>query len=188
MSSNEFLAALVRNPRQIGAIVPSGHALATAMAEQVVNKNSYVLELGPGTGVITKALLAHGVKPEHLFLLEKDAHMAQRLRSTFDNLNILCGDATKSSGLLKASGVDQVASIVSSLPLLNIPLVSRFRILKNVLSILKNDGNFIQFTYSPLPPISKRLSESLNIKGQRKKFIIRNIPPAFIWEYKKESQ
>lgn len=186
MSSHEFLSALVRNPRQIGAILPSGTALASAMARQLVDTNATILELGPGTGVITEALLSYGIKSDNLYLLEKDAHMAQRLRNHYNELTILCGDATKSSALLKSIQVDSVSSVVSSLPLLNIPLMPRYRILKSIFEIVQPGGNVIQFTYSPFPPIHRRICDSLNVIGQRKDFIIKNIPPAFVWEYKRK--
>ena len=112
--------------------------------------------------------------------------MAQRLRNHYNELTILCGDATKSSALLKSIQVDSVSSVVSSLPLLNIPLMPRYRILKSIFEIVQPGGNVIQFTYSPFPPIHRRICSSLNIIGQRKDFIIKNIPPAFVWEYKRK--
>lgn len=188
MKSNfnrQFLSAWLRNPRQTGALVPSGSALATAMAAQVEPDNGLVLELGAGTGVITRALMARGVRPEQLVLVEKVPELAHQLHQRFSQVNVLCGDAGRLKKTLELEGIGSPATVVSSLPLLSLPGQVRLRILSQVFSLLGSGGQLIQFTYSPLPPIPPGLANSLVVEGKRVARVPWNLPPAAVWVYRR---
>jgi len=181
----QFLSAWLRNPLQTGALVPSGSALATAMAAQVEPDRGSVVELGAGTGVITRALLSRGVEPEHLVLLEKDHRLAAQLNQRFPQVYVLRGDAGRLKKILEQASVGQPGTVVSSLPLLSIPSQLRLRVLSQIFSILESDGELIQFTYSPLPPISAALATALKVTGSRVARVPWNLPPAAVWVYRR---
>ncbi len=182
-----FVSRWLRNPREVGAVVPSGQQLAAAMAGQVVPEAGLVVELGAGTGVITAALLKHGVSSEQLIVIETCAAMARDLALLFPAVTVLRADAARLSSLLKKSDFNNPGTIVSSLPLLSLPTRQRFRILKEVASVLPVGGRLIQFTYSPLPPISGWLAKRLDLEGSRVRRIAINLPPAAVWVYEKKA-
>ncbi|WP_164503688.1 class I SAM-dependent methyltransferase [Pleionea sediminis] len=177
--------ALLRNPRQMGAVFPSGSKLAEAMASMVDPKRDRVLELGPGTGSITQAILARGLPHDHLTILEKDPNLSNTLTRNFAGTRVICGDASHLPQLLAKSGHPAINCVVSSLPLLNLRRFTRYKILLQIFKQMNSDGKLIQFTYSLKSPISESLCQSLNIKGEKIRFVSRNIPPASVWEFKK---
>lgn len=179
-----FLAALLRNPMQMGAILPSSDQLAKAMASQVQSSDDdAVLELGPGTGVVTKALLSKDIKMKQLILIEKDPSLAERLSHQFASTHVISGDAAYLKKLLHNVGLKEVGTVVSSLPLMSLNSFTRIRVINQVFSILKNNGKLVQFTYSSGSPIPKALTERLGIKGVKVKKVYGNIPPASVWVY-----
>ena len=180
----QFLSAWLRNPLQTGALVPSGLALATAMAAQVEPGEGTVLELGAGTGVITRALLKRGVKTDQLILVEKVPALAHQLRERFAQVQVLCGDAGRIKKMLDQAGLGLPQTVVSSLPLLSLPNQVRLRILSQVFSLLGSTGSLVQFTYSPLPPIPAMLATSLGVTGARVARVPWNLPPAAVWVYR----
>jgi len=182
-----FVSRWLRNPREVGAVVPSGQQLAYAMASQVIPAAGLVVELGAGTGVITAALLKHGVSSEQLIVVETCSTMARDLALLFPAVTIFRADATRLSSLLKMSDFKTPGTVVSSLPLLSLHTRQRLRILKEIASVLPVGGRLIQFTYSPLPPISAMLARRLGFEGSRVRRIVINLPPAAVWVYEKKS-
>ena len=181
-----FVSRWLRNPREVGAVAPSGQQLASAMASQVIPASGLVVELGGGTGVITAALLRQGVAPEQLLVIETCSSMAHDLALHFPSVTVLHGDAARLGSLLKQCRLENPATIVSSLPLLSLPTRQRFRILKEIASVLPVGGRLVQFTYSPLPPISALLAKRLGLEGSRVRRIAINLPPAAVWVYEKK--
>jgi phosphatidylethanolamine/phosphatidyl-N-methylethanolamine N-methyltransferase len=179
----EFLYAWLRNPRQIGAIWPSGSGLTHAMAAQIQRPQGMVVELGAGTGAITSALLRQGLSEQQLLVVEKDPLLAAKLARRFPGLKVVQGDATRLSALLGERGIGPVDQVVSSLPLLSLRRQTRIRILSQVMRSLTPQGRLIQFTYSPRPPIATRLAESLQVHGTRMQRVLWNLPPAHVWVY-----
>jgi phosphatidylethanolamine/phosphatidyl-N-methylethanolamine N-methyltransferase len=180
-----FVSQWLRNPREMGAFVPSGQQLASAMAAQVDAEAGLVVELGAGTGVITKALLKHGVSTEQLLVIETSISMARNLAKMYPAVTVLQADAARLSALLKLYDFSTPRTVVSSLPLLSLYPRQRLRILKEIASVLPVGGRLIQFTYSPLPPISVALSKRLGFKGSRVRRVAINFPPAAVWVYEK---
>lgn len=176
----------LRNPRAVGAVMPSGQQLASAMASQVIPAAGPVVELGGGTGAITAALLKHGIAAEQLTVIETCASMAHQLTLLFPAVRVLRADAARLSRLLKMSHLTAPATIVSSLPLLSLPARQRFRILKEIASVLPVGGRLVQFTYSPFPPISAVLAKRLDFEGSRVRRVAINLPPAAVWVYEKK--
>lgn len=189
-----FLKRWLRRPFSVGAVVPSGPLLARAMAEQTLaclgSGIGHVIELGAGTGEVTKALLAAGIKPHRLALIERDPELAGFLRRNFPGTGeeapqIVEGDAAHLPGLLIANGIEKVAAVVSSLPLLSLPAEVVNNIVRGVFEALPAGAAMVQFTYGPKPPVPQVLRDSLGLQSARGSRIWRNVPPAVVWTFRK---
>lgn len=179
-----FFRAWLRNPAQTGALLPSGQALARAMARQVdLQRAGPVVELGAGTGAITAALLARGLAPERLILIEKDPALCRLLMLRFPEVTVLRGDVAGLTGLLSGAGIARPGTLVSGLPLLSMTHRQRLRVLTRIVACLDTGGTLVQFTYSPLPPIPRTLATSLGVSGSRAALVAWNLPPAAVWIY-----
>ncbi|MCU7890055.1 MAG: hypothetical protein KZQ59_18980 [Candidatus Thiodiazotropha sp. (ex Lucinoma aequizonata)] len=180
-----FLSAWLRNPKQVGAVLPSSDGLTNTMAAQVNRGPGLTIELGAGTGAVTSALLSRGIKPDHLILVEKDRILAEELDHHFPALRVLEGDAARLQQLLRRSGLGLADNVVSSLPLLSMRTLTRIRVFLQVFAILQSEGKLVQFTYSPRPPVPERLAYLLGIEGKRIERVLWNLPPANVWVYKR---
>lgn len=182
-SGPQFLSAWLRNPLQMGAVLPSSDGLASAMAAQADVGSGLTLELGAGTGAVTAALLARGIPWDRLVVVEKDRRLAAALTRRYPTLAVLHGDAARLRQLLHPSAVGHVDNVVSSLPLLSLRSVTRTRVLVGLFSILHPRGKLVQFTYSPKAPIPEMLANALHIRGERVERVLWNLPPANVWVY-----
>jgi len=182
-----FLKRWLRRPFAMGAVMPSGRLLAEAMARATLaamaGRDGHVIELGAGTGHVTKALLAAGVPPARLALVERDAELAAFLRRHFRGPQIVEGDAARLPRLLAAHGIERIAAVVSSLPLLSLPAEVVNGIVGGVFDALPRGAALVQFTYGPKPPVPRALRERLHLDGAHGKRIWRNVPPAVVWTF-----
>jgi phosphatidylethanolamine/phosphatidyl-N-methylethanolamine N-methyltransferase len=182
-----FLKRWLRRPLAMGAVMPSGRLLAAAMAKAtkaaLEGRPGHVVELGAGTGEVTKALLAAGIAPERLALIERDPELAIFLRRHFPGPRIIEGDASRLPRLLADHDVSSVAAVVSSLPLLSLPAGIVNGIVGGVFEALPRGGALVQFTYGPTPPVPRALRERLQLDGVHGKRIWRNVPPAVVWTF-----
>jgi phosphatidylethanolamine/phosphatidyl-N-methylethanolamine N-methyltransferase len=172
-----FLRGLLASPRNVASLFPSSRALAGKIAAQV-DPDGLVLELGPGTGAVTAALLARGIPADRLLLVEYDAEFVGLLRSRFAGVRVRQGNALD----LDAALMDapwKLTSVVSGLPLLNFPTAVRKRLLERALSRLEPGRPFIQLSFGVKPPITAEGNWTLRRAGR----IYRNIPPATVWVY-----
>lgn len=184
-----FLKRWLRRPFATGAVVPSGRLLAAAMARAtrtaVEGLPGHVIELGAGTGEVTKALLAAGIAPERLVLVERDPEFATFLRRHFPGPSIVEGDAARLSRLLADHRIAPVAAVVSSLPLLSLPADVVNGIVSSVFETLPRGAALVQFTYGPKPPVPRALRVRLGLVADRGKRIWRNVPPAVVWTFRR---
>ena len=182
----QFLRLWLRRPRRLGAVLPSGRALATAMAGCLdIEGPGAVVELGGGTGSITRAILAAGVAPADLFVVEREAALCDVIATRCPGARVLRGDARELKSLLRHAGVSHVKAIVSGLPFLAMDKRVGRRILHAAFSVLAEDGEFLQFTYGVNPPISRDAQSALGIVGYRSGWVLANLPPAAIWRFRK---
>jgi phosphatidylethanolamine/phosphatidyl-N-methylethanolamine N-methyltransferase len=179
-----FFARWLIAPHKIGAVAPASRHLARAMAAQIVPGSGLVVELGAGTGSVTKALLERGLAPAELIIVESDAAFCALLKRRFPALRVICGDAAELSALLAPLGVERAASVVSSLPLLSMPHTLRRRIIDESFALLAEQGAFIQYTYGAFSPLRRRKS---GLKGELAARIWRNFPPAAVWRFRRRS-
>jgi phosphatidylethanolamine/phosphatidyl-N-methylethanolamine N-methyltransferase len=172
----------LKNPRKIGAVAVSSAELAAAMARQVPRGPGYVVELGGGTGSVTKALLKAGIQPDKLIVLERDPTLHKLLQERYPDVKVLLGDAAKLQALLKREGIDHVRAIVSSLPLISMKRSLQDRITAQIFSVLEPGAPLIQFTYSLFSPIPRR---RFGVHGEVGDRVLQNLPPASVWVYRK---
>lgn len=184
-----FLKRWLRNPFSMGAVVPSGRLLAQAMARatfaEMRGREGHVIELGAGTGEVTKALLAVGIPAHRLALIEREPELSAFLRSHFDGPRIVEGDAARLPKLLAEQGIGAVSAVVSSLPLLSLPADVVHGIVKGVFDALPRGGALVQFTYGPSQPVPRALTQELGLVGTRGPRIWRNVPPAVVWTFRR---
>jgi phosphatidylethanolamine/phosphatidyl-N-methylethanolamine N-methyltransferase len=174
-----FLTRSVARPFRVGAIAPSSRGLARAMAAQADSRQAgSVLELGPGTGVVTRALIDRGFAPERIVAIEYDPALASLMRARFSGVHVIQGDAFD---LERSLGTrDPFVAVVSSLPLLYFPLARREALIATVFARLAPAAPFIQFTYgfraSVRPPAGAT--------AIRAAVVLLNLPPAQVWVYR----
>lgn len=173
----EFFEGLVRDPSGVSAPTPSSPALASAIASQVdLTRAGLVLELGAGTGVVTRALLDRGIDAHRLVAIELGEYFVNLLRQRFPSVNVMQGDAMNFGAYLPLRA--PIAAIVSGLPLLNFSEIRRHTFIAGALRALGPGGRFIQLSYGWRPPIASAYG-----KKPDKTIVWRNLPPAHIWTY-----
>jgi phosphatidylethanolamine/phosphatidyl-N-methylethanolamine N-methyltransferase len=178
----QFIRSWIEKPLRTGAVMPSSKALARVMARSVDPQSSGpVIELGPGTGPVTEALVQRGVDPARLILVEFNPDFCRLLRTRYPAATVVQGDAYRLRRLLETTVREPAAAIVSGLPLVTKPLRTRLRLISDAMGLLKPGAPFIQFTYAMVPPIPKTLS---HIKGEASELIWLNLPPARVWVYR----
>ena len=181
-----FFLLWLRRPGRVGAVVPSGRALARAMAAHIdLEAPGAVVELGGGTGSITKAILRAGVAPEDLIVVEREAKLCRVIEARFPGVRVLCADARRLDELLAEAGVTRVKAVVSGLPLLAMDQDDCREVLGAAFSALDAEGEFLQFTYSPASPVSQETRGLLGIVGKRAEWVLSNLPPAAVWRYRR---
>ena len=175
-----FAKQIVRRFRTTGAVAPSGKALAKAMAHAVgdMAKGQTILELGPGTGVFTREL-SHRFPQNKIVAVEINDHFAKRIRETMPSVNVIQGCASELADHLKSLKIkpDNVAAVVSGLPLLSLPKDLGRRILASITGILSPGRKYVQFTYS------ERAWRQFDVPGfhrEPRRRVWMNVPPAFV--------
>ncbi|MCD0501576.1 class I SAM-dependent methyltransferase [Bordetella petrii] len=176
-----FLRAWRANPKSIGAIWPSSPRLAAAITRGIDAGTGPCLELGAGTGAFTRALLARGVPPWHLTLVEMDPQFAHQLRHDFPEAYVHQGDAARlAEHTLFDDGLAGVA--ICGLPLLNMPVKQQIGILRSTFAQLRPDGAVHLFTYGPRCPVPRRVLDRLGLRARRTETVLANLPPAHVWK------
>jgi phosphatidylethanolamine/phosphatidyl-N-methylethanolamine N-methyltransferase len=180
-----FLRSWLDNPLTAGAITPSGPALARAMAEAVdPGRPGPVIELGPGTGPVTEALVRHGVAEDRLVLVEFDPDFCILLRGRFPRARVVEGDAYSLAATLAGVLAGPAAAVVSSLPLLTRPEPVRLRLLDEAFRLLAPGAPFVQFTYGLISPVPR---QGGGFRADVSPPIWLNLPPARVWVYRADA-
>ena len=180
-----FLQEWLANPQRIGAVAPSSPKLAAAMARWLpADPESYVLELGPGTGAVTQALLDRGLREERLVAIENNPKLARLLRRRFPSAQIITGDAWQMDELLRdrPEPIESVGAVISSLPLLNFPPAKADALAEKIRGLLARGGKWVQYSYHLGIRRHKSASRFRQIAS---KIVWFNIPPARVNVYQK---
>lgn len=179
----KFFKGWIDRPRAVGSITPTSSVTARRMASVIdLHSGLPVLELGPGTGVITREILRRGVKPQDLYTVEYSADFASHLRHNFPDVNVIEGNAFDLNATLGKAANLTFDSIISGIPLLNFPVARRVDYLDGLLSRIPEGRPVVQITYGPLSPIP---SGHGDYTVEHFDFILRNIPPARLWIYRR---
>jgi phosphatidylethanolamine/phosphatidyl-N-methylethanolamine N-methyltransferase len=183
---SRFFRTWLKQPMLTGAVSPSGKALAKAMANEVAADGAWpVLELGPGTGPVTAALIERGIAAERIVAVEFNAGFCSLLVDRFRGLNVVEGDAYDLAMSLPPGLTGPYAAAVSSLPLLTRPAAARVKFIDEVLGRLLPGGVLIQFSYGLGPPVRAKPG---GFSVSRAAFVLANLPPAQVWLYRRERQ
>jgi phosphatidylethanolamine/phosphatidyl-N-methylethanolamine N-methyltransferase len=178
----QFIRSWIEKPLRTGAVMPSSKALARNMARHVdPASDGPVIELGPGTGPVTAALVEHGINPARLVLVEFNSDFCRLLRKRYPEATVVQGDAYRLRRLIDGKLDKPAAAIVSSLPLLTKPLRTRLRLMADAVGLMQANAPFVQFTYGVVPPIPKTLS---SVRAEASNLIWLNLPPARVWVYR----
>ena len=180
MSAFSFFRAWLEDPRRVGAIAPSSSALAEAITADLTPASEPVIELGPGTGVITRSIIARGVREGRLALIENDSAFVDRLQREFPQARVHHMDATHLRRV-DLFGGQRAGAVVSSIPLLLMPARSIVSLLDGAFARLRPDGAFYQFTYARGSPIPQAILDRLGLKATRIGGTFANLPPASVY-------
>lgn len=178
-----FLRSWIEKPLHVGAVMPSGRPLARTMAQYVdAASEAPVVELGPGTGAITSALVEHGISQKRLVLVEYNPGFCALLRDRYPQAKVVQGDAYSLRDTLWGVLSTPACAIVSGLPLVTKPMLTRLRLIRDAFAVLAPGAPFVQFTYAVVPPIPKSLP---GVSTEASERIWMNLPPARVWVYRR---
>jgi phosphatidylethanolamine/phosphatidyl-N-methylethanolamine N-methyltransferase len=178
-----FFRSWIEKPLTMGAVTPSSRILARTMAAYVdPNSSGPIIELGPGTGPVTEALVAQGIDPARLVLVEFNPAFCRLLRQRYPTATVVQGDAYGLRRLLASLLTEPAAAVVSGLPLFTKPLKIRLRLLYEAFGLMIPGAPFVQFTYAAYSPIPRVLDR---VRAEASERIWANIPPARVWVYRK---
>ncbi len=179
----QFFKGWQKDKKGVGALIPTSIYAARRMAS-VVNLRSGmpILELGAGTGVITKAILERGIKPHQLVSVEYSRNFYNGLVQRFPGVDFRLGNAFALNEVLGERKGEQFDCVVSAVPLLSFPMEQRVALIEDLLARIPAGRPVIQITYGPLSPVIKMPDRYV---VSHYDFVVRNIPPAQLWTYRR---
>lgn len=178
-----FLRQWFDNPLKTGAVAPSSPSLARKMASYIdPSMGGKVLELGPGTGVVTQAVINRGITPNRIIAVEYCNRFVDILSDRFAGALVVQGDAYDFEALRQDHIHEPLTAVVSSLPLFTKPLEQRKRLINLALDALAPGAPFIQFSYALVPPVPEAEGDfELEVSS----WVVANLPPARVWVYRR---
>jgi phosphatidylethanolamine/phosphatidyl-N-methylethanolamine N-methyltransferase len=183
-----FWGRSLKNPMQVCSLFPSSPFVGRTMSWAIADRpESHVVELGPGTGAVTRQLLRSGLPRENLTLIEIDSHLGGHLRRTFPDLDVVIAPAQDLAQIWRERNGPKVGAIVSTLPMRLFSRKLIRSILKNSLGVLSPGGIFVQFTYRQNSPVPEHIAAGLGLSVTRYSRVWINLPPASIWVYRRET-
>jgi phosphatidylethanolamine/phosphatidyl-N-methylethanolamine N-methyltransferase len=175
----------LRHPLAIGAMLPSGRAVARAMARELPISDGIVLELGGGTGALTSGLLEAGCRPEALVVVEREAALAAALRRRFPRVQVVEADACEISRVLDELGITALSGVVSSLPIKWFDPAGQRAIIEACFARMPASGVFLQVTNALVSPLPMR---PLGLEGVQVARLWNHFPPVQIWRYRQAAR
>lgn len=181
-----FFRAWLSAPLRVASITPSGKALSVLMTSEISRRTGTVIELGPGTGAFTQALLDQGVPEENLILVKYGFTFIAQLEGRFPLATTFQMDAAHLRKLVIPIKTP-IGAVVSGLPHLSMSPRKVLAILEGAFFHLNQNGAFYQFTYGPRCPIARPLLDRLGLKAVRVGGTLANIPPAAVYRISRRS-
>lgn len=176
----QFFRAWLSDPLRVASVMPSGRALSALMVSEVSAETGPILELGPGTGVFTRALLGRGVAEENLALIEFGSEFAAKLHADFPRARTLWMNAARLRDVELFDGMP-AGAVISGLPLLSMAPRTVYSIMEGAFAHLRANGAFYQFTYGPRCPVPRSLLDRLGLKATYLGGTFTNVPPAAVY-------
>lgn len=175
-----FLVQYFRNPKEVGAILPSSPAAAEMMTREIYPSDAPVLELGPGTGSFTRAILARGIKPQDLTMVETNHEFCTLLQREFPGTHVHCMNA---ADIAKRDlfGGRKVGAVVSGVPFLLLKPEEATAILRAVFEVMRPDAALYQVTYGFKVPFPRSTLKALGLVAKHAGHTFRNAPPASVY-------
>lgn len=185
--TRRFLTAWLADPLRTAAIAPSGRHLAQLITQEIGPHSAPVLELGPGTGAFTRALLGRGIPEHKLTLVEMSPDFADLLRTRFPQARVIEASA---AGLSAAAIFPDrpAGAAISGLGLLSMHPRTVLTILRTTFACLRPGASLYQFTYGPRCPVPKAILNRLGLKAERIGGTWANLPPAAVYRISRQSQ
>ena len=183
-----FFRQWLRRPLSIAAISPSSRFLARRVVAALPADTRRVIELGPGTGTFTRALLDHGIAGDDLLALEFNPELHGYLRQQLPSIRVVLGDARElpdNPEVRRFIDEGPVQAMVSGLGLLAMSKDTQKEILAGAFRLMGDGGAFVQFTYGPKVPVHPEVMAELGLQAQRRGFTLRNLPPASVYVLRK---
>ena len=178
-----FFKSWIDKPKAVGSVLPTSGVTARRMASVVtLGSELPVLELGPGTGVISKAILERGIRPEQLYSVEYTKSFIKPLQERFPGVNFIHGDAFDLDSVMSDMKDQKFDSIVSAIPLLNFPVPQRVKYIKSLLDYVNPGRPIMQMSYGPVSPVPPDW-ETYSVEPYD--WIVRNVPPVRLWVFRK---
>lgn len=178
-----FFKGWMDGPKQVGAIIPTSPITARRMASVIdIGSGRPVLELGPGTGAVTKAILERGVKPQDLYSVEYSADFYAGLVEDYPGVRFVNGDAFKLDEALGEARDTVFDSVVSAIPLLYFPMEKRIALVDELLDRVPVGRPVVQISYGAVSPVTPKQEKFI---VEPLDWVVRNIPPARLWIYKR---
>ena len=169
----------------MGSVVPSSRMLARAIASRIAwREGEVVVELGAGTGAISRGLLEI-LPPEALVMIDLDPSPTSFLSRRFPDVRVLQADPTQFASLLAEEGIGPVGTVVSGLPMVNMPFAFQEGIIGQSFEVLPEAGFVLQYSYSPVSTIP---AERLGLDAELVRYVFRNVPPAAVWRFSRKGQ
>jgi phosphatidylethanolamine/phosphatidyl-N-methylethanolamine N-methyltransferase len=181
-----FFRSWLGKPKLVGSVVPTSWTMAQRMAS-VIDPNSTlpILELGPGTGITTRAIIARGIDPKRIVSVEFSPEFCAKLRADFPGVEFIEGDALNLAKTLGPHAATTFDCVISSLPLLYFPMEQRIALVEDVLDRIPTGRPMLQFTYGWKPSVPRGRG---NYTVEYLDMIFRNIPPAQLWLYRRPTK
>ncbi|MCC7426767.1 MAG: methyltransferase domain-containing protein [Alphaproteobacteria bacterium] len=175
-----FFKRWLAHPLEMGSIIPSSPALCRRLVAQChLAPGEMVLELGAGTGVVSRALLDSGLSPERLAVVEIVREMADWLRQSLPGANVICGDARELPNLIPASMQGRIGAVICGIPLVLLPLTEQRRFIDAIEAVAPGKG-FLHYSYCITSPLPWRKH---GLTARREAWTPLNFPPASVWRY-----
>ena len=181
----QFLQAFLKNPGTVGSIAPSSPELARRMVAGIhPDDDNVVLELGVGTGAITKFLQERVPNEDSYLGIELDRDLVRTLKRNYPDMKIVRGNALQASDIHERSGLGKVGAIICCLPFVSMPNEVGENILRQVDKFMQRGCIFRTFQYAHgyYFPSAIKLREFMRDrygKTKRSPLIVKNVPPAY---------
>jgi phosphatidylethanolamine/phosphatidyl-N-methylethanolamine N-methyltransferase len=181
-----LLSRFLRHPRAVGAIAPSSPSLARAMVQHLdLNGSVRVVELGPGTGAFTWAIVSLLGPSARCLAIDRDPVFVEQIKRRWPRVDCVCASAAALPELAAERSMTPVDHVVSGLPFASLPATVTTGILDGLERTLRPGGTFTTFQYVHayrLPPaVAFRRDINRRMGGTPvRSIVMRNLPPAYV--------